>query len=108
MLGVLLNRWGIGEGERQRGEGSAGSGRDFCLVNLFCFLTGVGEVVGVGQGEEKNSEYVGTGRETLFFILPGVGNLEGVGQGGLWVQWEEVGTDNSFDGERKKDDSGIF
>jgi len=56
MLGVLLNRWGIGEGERQRGEGSAGSGRDFCLVNLFRFLTGVGEVVGVGQGEEKNSE----------------------------------------------------
>lgn len=51
---------------------------------------------------------MGTGRETLFLILPDVGNLEGVGQGAIWVQWEEVGTDNSLDGERKKDDSGIF
>ena len=77
ILGVLLSKWGMGEGESEHGEGGRGSGRDFCLASLFLFLTGVGEVVGVGQGEGgKKYEELGTGSDTLLFFLVDEGEME--------------------------------
>jgi len=112
MLGVLLSKWGMGEGESEQGEGEqgeGGSGRDFCLASLFLFLTGVGDVVGVGQGEGgKKCEEPGTGSDTLFVFLVDVGEMAEVGHGDRWVQWGEGGTDSSLEGERQNDDSGIF